>query len=79
MTDPWDVWDERVFQVGRLTRVAEELTDEEIVCLIARESAGRREIEKRVLKDELLGRLHRGSRRTSESVEEPVEEASRNA
>lgn len=63
MADPWTVWDERIKQTGRPSRLAESLTDVEILNLLASEQAGPRPVEKRVLKDELLARLEASRRR----------------
>lgn len=66
MPDPWITWDERVKETGRPSRLAEELTDVEILNLIASERSGPRVVEKRILKDELLARLELSRRRAAE-------------
>lgn len=58
MPDLWDDWDRRVKDTGRPTRVAKDLTDAELVRLLAAETTGRRH-ERRVLCDELFARLAR--------------------
>lgn len=65
MADPWTTWDERVKATGRPSRLAEELTDVEILNLIASERSGARGLEKRILKDELLARLEMSRRKTA--------------
>ena len=58
MPDLWDAWDRRVKASGRPSRVAGDLTDAELVRLLAAETHGRAH-ERRVLCDELFSRLHR--------------------
>lgn len=57
MVDPWDSWDERIKRTGAPHRVAEILTDVELLNLLAQERAGRRGLEKEVIKQELFERL----------------------
>lgn len=58
MADLWDQWDRRVRDTGRPSRVASDLTDAELVRLLAAETKGRA-YERRVLCDELFMRLNR--------------------
>lgn len=58
MADLWDDWDRRVKSSGRPHRVASDLTDAELVRLLASETNGR-SMERRLLSDELFQRLHR--------------------
>lgn len=58
MPDLWDDWDRRVSRTGRPSRVASDLTDAELVRLLAAETRGRAH-ERRVLCDELFARLAR--------------------
>ena len=57
--DPWRAWEDEVRQTGRPDRVARELTDEELVNLLAARGADENPIERHVLKQEALERLHR--------------------
>lgn len=67
MFDPWAAWDDRVKTTGRPSRVAQQLTDPDLLNLLAAERSGRRDAEKRILKDELLARL--GSARALSGAE----------
>lgn len=58
MPDPWDTWDQRIKQTGHPHRVAEELSDLELLNLLAVDRAGRRQVEKDLIKQELYERLH---------------------
>lgn len=58
MADLWDQWDRRVRDTGRPSRVANDLTDAELVRMLAAETKGRA-FERRVLCDELFARLNR--------------------
>jgi hypothetical protein len=57
MVDPWQTWDERLKTTGQPRRVAEDLTDVELLNLLAVERAGNRHVEKEVIKQELFERL----------------------
>lgn len=58
MGDLWDDWDRRVKRTGRPNRVASELTDAELIRLLAAETHGRG-IERRILGEEMYQRLGR--------------------
>lgn len=62
VTDPWNVWDERVLACGRPDRVVAELSNPELLALLAEERQGTREVEKRIVRQELLVRLESGHR-----------------
>lgn len=57
MVDPWRSWDERLKETGQPQRVAEDLTDAELLNLLACEPSGGRGLEKDVIKQELFDRL----------------------
>lgn len=62
MVNVWTVWDERLQASGRPGRVARELTDVELLNLLASEQPDRGH-EKRILKEEAHRRLeHRPAR-----------------
>lgn len=65
MVDPWSAWDEHVKETGHPHRVAADLTDAELLNLLACDRAGRRGLEKDFIKQELFSRLQdaRGPRR----------------
>lgn len=73
MADLWDHWDRRVKDSGRPSRVASDLTDAELVRLLATETSGRAH-ERRLLCDELFTRLQRPPP-SSESARRFPEEA----
>lgn len=66
MVDPWDRWDAAVKQVGKPERAAQRLSDAELLRLLAAERRGERDVEKRLVCDELLARLHAARRDTDE-------------
>lgn len=57
MVDPWLSWDERLKETGQPRRVAEDLTDAQLLNLLACERQGRRGMEKDLIKQELFDRL----------------------
>lgn len=57
MGDLWLSWDERLKDVGQPRRVAEDLTDVQLLNLLSSERDGRRSLEKDVIKQELFDRL----------------------
>ena len=62
MVNVWSVWDERLHASGRPARVARELTDYEILNMLASNEPDRGN-EKRLLKEEVHRRLeHRPAR-----------------
>lgn len=65
MVDPWSAWDEHVKETGQPQRVAADLNDVELLNLLAADRAGRRSLEKDLIKQELFTRLQeaRGARR----------------
>lgn len=66
----WDEWEQQVIARGKPERCAQELSDEELVNLLA--AAPEREATARVLKQEALMRLHRAPRADRGSVREPA-------
>lgn len=61
MVDVWRSWDERLKDTGQPHRVAEDLSDAELLNLLSSERGGRRSLEKDLIKQELFERLsHRG-------------------
>lgn len=73
MPDPWDDWDTRVRSCGREQRVAQDLSDAELLNLLSSERAADRDIEKHILKDEALARMQRS--RSTPPVESPPRDA----
>jgi hypothetical protein len=57
MVDPWRSWDDRLKARGQPRRVCEDLTDAELLNLLACERNGRRGLEKDLIKQELFDRL----------------------
>lgn len=57
MTDLWRGWDDLCDRTGRPSRVAKELTDAELLNLLASADPAR-DIERNILKDEANRRLH---------------------
>ena len=57
MVDVWRSWDERLKQTGQPRRVAEDLTDVQLLNLLCSERGGRRTLEKDLIKQELFERL----------------------
>lgn len=56
MTDVWREWDSHLQGTGRPTRVARELTDAELLNMLASNDPDR-EIERHILKDEANRRM----------------------
>lgn len=73
MVDPWDAWDDRLIQRGGPERLAQDLTDEELLNLLASEAGHGRRAQKSILKQEALDRLHRAQRSDRGQVGEPGE------
>lgn len=62
MTDPWNMWDNRVHSCGRPDRVASEMAHAELLALLGDDRHGRRDLEKQIIRQELLTRLESGHR-----------------
>lgn len=69
MPDPWSLWERELKRSGRPDRVVETLTDEELLALLASERDGRRDLEKRLVRDELHGRLAEGRAERGEETQ----------
>lgn len=63
MPDPWNRWDEELKRGEQPTRLAQVLSDTEILVLLSVDKGGRRDMEKRILRDECLARLTRAQSR----------------
>lgn len=68
--DLWDQWERSVSETGRPERVAMDLSDEELVNLLA--VADEDDATTRALKQEALQRLHRFPRADRGHVVEPA-------
>lgn len=60
MVDVWRWWDEEVKDCGRPDTAAAELTDAQLLALLRDETDHAREVEKRVIADEIMNRLRNG-------------------
>lgn len=74
MPDPWDLWDARVKQTGDPTDVAADLSDLEVLNLLAAWRAERRDLEKQILKREAFVRMQARLARDA-PIEEPYEDS----
>lgn len=63
MPDPWSRWDEELKRGEPAWRLAQTLTDVEILVLLSSERGGRRDHEKRMLRDEACQRMQRAQGR----------------
>lgn len=65
MVDPWDVWDKAMKRSAAPEREAAEMTDAQLVALLASDRE-RRRVERRIIANELYARLTSGRVRRAE-------------